>query len=180
MFYRGKILFRNGKLATSRNCCCNLGPCYKYCFYVQGSVVGHPNEPGVSPPLTHPFSSRDARIVYHGHYKDTDSEPNGSFYHTHLWMIEFCITPTFNKPADSIAIEYYISLEQWVNDVLYPAWTGSPPGPGGGGDTAGEMSCSLSALNEKKSEFFVSPADGGFSEDLLGPLEFDGCEECEG
>lgn len=96
-------------------------------------------------------------------------------------MIEFCITP-FAPGGDpgTIAADYASLLGTWVGEVLMLEWTGMAEDPGGLGDVSGEMSCSLSALEEKKDQFFDSPAESGEIEDILGPLPLDGCDECDG
>jgi len=171
----GRPLFRGGKPVLNPECCCGNDVCFKGCFYVHGAYSGFANEPGATPPLTVPFSSTSARVVYHGHNQDDGT--SGALYHAHLWIMEFCITPTFNASITSIVNSYLAALASWTQNELPLSWIGTTDTPAG--DTHGILtSCSDEAIATKKAELLTAPV-ANTTTDILALLPRDGCPDCD-
>ena len=181
IFQNNRLLFSNDKLAMSLDCCCLR--CYRACFWVTLVAVssisgGADAEPPLSPPLGTRFGGSDARIIYHGHAQDTNNDQvDGYYYHAHLWVIEYCMKPMFHVDEGQVAVDYVADLEYWANVTLASAWQGAEPG--GLGEVAGQLDCTLDAINVKKSEYLVVPQTTYDVTDLLGPLLDNSCADCE-
>lgn len=125
VFYQGRPLFRDGKIAMSLDCCC-VPATHKRCIVVRLAAVGQPNDISVTPPLRGSLGGR-GKIVFHGNSKDTEFTPFGSQYHSIAWIIEYCAVSLDD------AFIYEGELEVWASTEGMTALTGVP-------DTSGDTS----------------------------------------
>jgi len=105
IIYRGKILSRDGKLATSLSCCCDI--CrfpVQFQVTLSGASIPYPGIPA-DPPIP-----EAATIIYHGRVRDTLSDPIGGRYWTHLWVIELCVP---EGEQTQFVIDYNVELIAW-------------------------------------------------------------------
>jgi len=156
IFLDGKILFRHGRPAFSVKCCC--GVC-RYSVQYQVTLSESSTYPGIpaDPPIPE-FGT----LIYHGRVRDTISDPIGSRYWTHLWVIELCIP----EGDDQFVIDYTNELNDW-KDAAVP--TGAILGSGE----------DARAIDDIKADFLNTPdAPNQQVDDLLGPNPRPGCPPC--
>ena len=158
--------------------CCCTPVCYKACFWVTAQKLGTDvtDEPPSSPPLTVKFTLGTARIVYHGHALDTFSPIPGFYYHSHMWMMEWCWSSTHNTNSGRNATDYINALLDWVRNILTPLWKGDDAV---GSIDAGQFPCNDEAeIQRIKDLYLVTPTPTFIVEDIID-LPRDGCPECE-
>lgn len=118
VFFQGRPLFRDGKIAMSLDCCC-VPATHKRCLVVRLGAVGRPDDISVEPPLRGSLGGR-GKIVFHGNSKDTEFLPFGSQYHNIYWIIEYCAVSLDD------AFVYEVELERWAAIVGMGALAGTP------------------------------------------------------
>lgn len=85
------------------------------CFYIHLSYSGATN-PEDPPTVDGAF------IFYHGRLVDVETVPNGSAYHTHLWLIEHCFSSQDDYDNYLFMLNLWInSQEPWEGEIIEDA-----------------------------------------------------------
>jgi hypothetical protein len=158
IIYRGKILVRNGKLATSLACCCVVCR-FPVQYQITLSEASSPY-PGIPPDPPIPDV---ATLIYHGRVRDTLSDPIGGRYWTHLWVVELCVP---EGEQTQYVIDYALELQDWkeANSAV-----GVILNSGEDDRTIGEI----------KGDWLTTPDNPNEQvDDLFGPIARPGCPPC--